>query len=56
MSFKDYVSHNQTHLWTCEICKKKILGMKGFRWHMRKHKTGFEEDKKSIAKGIFFDE
>jgi len=50
ISFKDYVSHNQTHLWTCEICKKKVLGMKGFRWHMRKHKTGAEEDKTSIAK------
>eukprot|EP00088_Acartia_fossae_P054965 TRINITY_DN6367_c0_g1_i11.p1 TRINITY_DN6367_c0_g1~~TRINITY_DN6367_c0_g1_i11.p1 ORF type:complete len:628 (-),score=168.56 TRINITY_DN6367_c0_g1_i11:200-2083(-) len=45
-TFKDYVAHNQTHLWTCDICKKKVLGLKGFRWHMRRHKVAAQDEDK----------
>eukprot|EP00088_Acartia_fossae_P044004 TRINITY_DN4661_c0_g1_i6.p1 TRINITY_DN4661_c0_g1~~TRINITY_DN4661_c0_g1_i6.p1 ORF type:complete len:536 (+),score=80.35 TRINITY_DN4661_c0_g1_i6:43-1650(+) len=41
-TYEDYARHNETHILTCEVCCKKILGVNGMEDHMKMHrKTGF---------------
>jgi len=36
-TYKDFVAHNETHLFNCDICGKKVLGVRALRAHMKKH-------------------
>jgi len=38
-TYKDFIKHNETHLFTCEICHKKLLGVRVLKAHMKLHQS-----------------
>eukprot|EP00088_Acartia_fossae_P024075 TRINITY_DN2504_c2_g2_i1.p1 TRINITY_DN2504_c2_g2~~TRINITY_DN2504_c2_g2_i1.p1 ORF type:complete len:612 (+),score=137.26 TRINITY_DN2504_c2_g2_i1:81-1916(+) len=45
-TYDDYVKHDKSHLFNCDMCQKKILGSKNLRKHMKTHETKKEDSSK----------
>eukprot|EP00088_Acartia_fossae_P005278 TRINITY_DN12315_c0_g1_i7.p1 TRINITY_DN12315_c0_g1~~TRINITY_DN12315_c0_g1_i7.p1 ORF type:complete len:621 (+),score=125.13 TRINITY_DN12315_c0_g1_i7:73-1935(+) len=44
-TFKDYIAHEGSHVYNCEVCSKSVMGRKNLQVHMKLHdETKKEED------------
>jgi len=48
-TYKDFIKHNETHLFSCEVCHKKMLGVRVLRAHMKLHQSKEEAPGGSTA-------
>jgi len=51
-TYKDYIKHNETHLFTCEVCNLKILGVRTLKQHMKIHETKQENGVEGGGSGV----
>eukprot|EP00088_Acartia_fossae_P028223 TRINITY_DN2901_c0_g1_i2.p1 TRINITY_DN2901_c0_g1~~TRINITY_DN2901_c0_g1_i2.p1 ORF type:complete len:618 (-),score=140.71 TRINITY_DN2901_c0_g1_i2:87-1940(-) len=50
-TYKDYLAHDKTHVYICEVCQKSVMGRKGLQNHMKSHEeTKAQKDEKEMSK------